>query len=62
MDVEATTEVMVQVRYASGDWEDFRQFDTKELANDYIRHDGGGTRVVERTVVTIKSDWRVVNE
>jgi len=63
--VEATTEVVIQAfsTYTNPQWDDFRGAASKAEALEYVR--GAPDlmlRVVERTVVTIKGEWRVVNE
>lgn len=63
MDVEATTEVVIQAysTYTTPQWDDFRAASSREEALDYVeRAPELMLRVVERTVVTIKGEWSEV--
>lgn len=63
MDVEATTEVMIQAfsHYTQPQWDDFRNATTRQEAFEYAQGDPN-LRVMERTVVTIKGKWSEVTE
>lgn len=61
MDVEATTEVVIQSfsTYTNPQWSDLRGADSREQAFEYTQGEPG-LRVMERTVVTIKGEWSEV--
>lgn len=63
MNVESKTEVVVQAfsTYITPQWEYFCGADTKAGALDYVKRAPHlMLRVMERTVVTITSDWTEV--